>query len=54
VKDKTGGQKGDPLEMWIFNLTIHHLWGRVKKIKPVFEGLVRRKVHKIWSESNKS
>jgi hypothetical protein len=27
------GQKqvnqGDPLEMLIFNLTIHHLWGRV-------------------------
>ncbi len=26
---KTGGQHGDPLEMLIFNLTIHHLWGRV-------------------------
>ncbi len=26
---KTGGQQGDPLEMLIFNLTIHHLWGRV-------------------------
>jgi hypothetical protein len=23
------GQQGDPLEMLIFNLTIHHLWGRV-------------------------
>jgi hypothetical protein len=28
-KGKTGGQEGDPLEMLIFNLTIHHLWGRV-------------------------
>ncbi len=26
VKDKTGGQQGDPLEKLIFNLTIHHLW----------------------------
>ena len=26
---KTGGQQGDPLEMLIFNLTIHHLRGRV-------------------------
>jgi hypothetical protein len=29
AKSKTGGQQGDPLEMLIFNLTIHHLWGRV-------------------------
>jgi len=29
AKEKTGGQQGDPLEMLIFNLTIHHLWGRV-------------------------
>jgi hypothetical protein len=29
VKGKTGGQQGDPLEMLIFNLTIHHLWVRV-------------------------
>jgi hypothetical protein len=29
VKGKTGGQQGDPLEMLIFNLTIHNLWGRV-------------------------
>ena len=29
AKGKTGGQQGDPLEMLIFNLTIHHLWGRV-------------------------
>ena len=29
TKDKTGGHQGDPLEMLIFNLTIHHLWGRV-------------------------
>jgi hypothetical protein len=29
TKDKTTGQQGDPLEMLIFNLTIHHLWGRV-------------------------
>ena len=28
-KGKTGGQQGDPLEMLVFNLTIHHLWGRV-------------------------
>ncbi len=26
---QTGGQQGDPLEMLIINLTIHHLWGRV-------------------------
>ena len=25
---KTGGQQGDPLEMIVFCLTIHHLWGR--------------------------
>jgi hypothetical protein len=24
-KGKTGGQQGDPLEMLIFNLTIHHV-----------------------------
>ena len=29
AKGKTGEQQGDPLEMLIFNLTIHHLWGRV-------------------------
>ena len=29
AKGKTGGQQGDPLEMSIFNLTIHHLWDRV-------------------------
>jgi hypothetical protein len=29
AKDKTGGHQGDPLEMLIFNLTIHHLWGQV-------------------------
>jgi hypothetical protein len=29
AKGKTGGQQGDPFEMLIFNLTIHHLWGRV-------------------------
>ncbi len=29
AKGKTGGQQGDPLEMLIFNLTIHHLWVRV-------------------------
>ena len=29
AKGKTGGQQGNPLEMLIFNLTIHHLWGRV-------------------------
>ena len=25
---KTGGQKGDPVEMIAFCLSIHHLWGR--------------------------
>jgi hypothetical protein len=29
VKGKTGGQQGDPLQMLIFNLTVHHIWGRV-------------------------
>ncbi len=29
AKGKTGGQQGDPLEMLVFNLTIHHLWGRL-------------------------
>ena len=29
AKGKTCGQQGDPLEMLVFNLTIHHLWGRV-------------------------
>jgi hypothetical protein len=29
AKGKTGGQQGGPLEMLIFDLTIHHLWGRV-------------------------
>jgi hypothetical protein len=29
AKGKTGGQQGDPLEMLIFNPTIHHLWGQV-------------------------
>ncbi len=29
AKGKTGRHQGDPLEMFIFNLTIHHLWGRV-------------------------
>jgi len=29
VKGKTGGQQGDPLEMLIINLTVHHIWGRV-------------------------
>jgi hypothetical protein len=29
AKGKAGGQQGDPLEMLIFNLTMHHLWGRV-------------------------
>ncbi len=29
AKGKTDGQQGDPLEMLIFILTIHHLWGRV-------------------------
>ena len=25
---KTGGEQGDPLEMIVFCLTVHHLWGR--------------------------
>jgi hypothetical protein len=29
TKGKTGGQQGDPLEMLILNLTVHHIWGRV-------------------------
>ncbi len=29
LASKTGGQQGDPLEMLVINLTIHHLWGRV-------------------------
>ena len=29
TKGKTGGQQGDPLKMFIFSLTIHHLWGLV-------------------------
>jgi hypothetical protein len=29
AKGKTGGQQGDPLEMLIFNLTVHHIWGLV-------------------------
>ena len=28
AQGKTGGQQGDPIEMLIFNLSIHHLWGR--------------------------
>jgi hypothetical protein len=35
TKGKAGGQKGDPLEVFTFNLTIHHLWGRVF---PKFQG----------------
>ena len=29
---KAGGQEGDPLEMIIFCLSIHHLWGRTKHV----------------------
>jgi hypothetical protein len=29
AKAKSGGQQGDPLEMLVFNITIHHLWGLV-------------------------
>ena len=28
-KGLTGGRQGDPLEMLVFCITIHHLWGRV-------------------------
>ena len=36
AQGKTGGQQGDPLEMLVFNLTIHHLWGRVlEKFPPL-------------------
>jgi hypothetical protein len=30
VRGKTGGQQGGTLEMLIFNLTIHNLWGLEK------------------------
>ena len=26
--DKTGGQQWDPLEMMVFCLSVHHIWGR--------------------------
>ena len=29
---KTGGQQGDPLEMIVFCLSVHHLWGRTLAI----------------------
>jgi hypothetical protein len=28
ANSKTGGQQGDPLEMLVFNLTIHHVCAR--------------------------
>ena len=28
ARGKTGGQQGDPLEMIVLCLTVHHLWGR--------------------------
>jgi hypothetical protein len=28
ARGKTGGQQGDPLEMIVFCLSVHHLWGR--------------------------
>ena len=28
ARGKTGGQQGVPLEMIVFCLTVHHLWGR--------------------------
>jgi hypothetical protein len=39
AKGKTGGQRGGPLEMLIFNLTIHHLWGRVLAKYPLARAL---------------
>ena len=29
TKGLTGGQQGDPWEMLVFCLTVHHLWGKV-------------------------
>ena len=28
MRVKKGGQQGEPLEMIVFCLTVHHLWGR--------------------------
>ena len=39
AQSKTGGQQGDPLEMTVFNLSIHHLWGRVLKQHPLAPAL---------------
>jgi hypothetical protein len=41
AKSKTGGQQGGALEMLIFNLTIHHLWGRVLAKFRTFESFRR-------------
>ena len=40
TKGKTGGQKGDPLEMLVFNLTTIHFWGRTLK-KPLLLLMLR-------------
>jgi hypothetical protein len=49
TKGKTGGQQGDPLEMLIFNITIHHLWGRVlSKFQETRESTRRRKSMCGW------
>ncbi len=49
AKDKTGGQQGDPLEMLIFKLTIHNLWGRVlaKLHGGPVDCLCRRWIHQV-------
>ncbi len=39
AQSKTGGQQGDPLEMTVFNLSIHRLWGRVLKQHPLARAL---------------
>ena len=39
AQSKTGGQQGDPLEMTVFNLSIHHLWARVLKQHPLARAL---------------
>jgi hypothetical protein len=51
AKGKTSGHQGDPLEMLIFNLTIHHLWGRVlpkfqeaRAIEYVDDGYIKAKL----------
>jgi hypothetical protein len=39
----TGGQEGDPLEMLIFNLTIHHLWTGISEVPGGSIGSIHRR-----------